>query len=70
MSPQGKVFNQKIARSWLVTGICLYMRALRGIDERVMKKVDMELSIGDYVLTGGELPAMAVIDAVIRFVPG
>jgi len=41
-----------------------------GIDERIMGLVDQEVSIGDYVLTGGELPAMVLIDAVLRLVPG
>ena len=41
-----------------------------GVDERIRSLVDLELSIGDYVLTGGELPALVVIDAVIRLLPG
>jgi tRNA (guanine37-N1)-methyltransferase len=41
-----------------------------GVDERIRSMVDLELSIGDYVLTGGELPALVVIDAVIRLLPG
>ena len=54
------------ARSHLVFVCARY----EGVDERVRSLVDLELSIGDYVLTGGELPALVVIDAVIRLLPG
>ena len=71
LSPQGKVLNQAHAqalseRPWLVL-ICGHYE---GIDERLMHWVDSEISIGDYVLTGGELPAMVLADAVLRLVPG
>lgn len=72
LSPQGKQFNQTVARR-----ISAYKHVLficgryEGIDERVIAKLaDEEISIGDYVLTGGELPAMVVIDAVVRLIPG
>jgi tRNA (guanine37-N1)-methyltransferase len=71
LSPQGHVLNQAKAqalskRPWLVL-ICGHYE---GIDERLMTWVDEEISIGDYVLTGGELPAMVLADAVLRWVPG
>jgi tRNA (guanine37-N1)-methyltransferase len=71
LSPQGKVLTQKRAQglskvSWLV----LLCGHYEGIDERVMRWIDEEISIGDYVLTGGEIPAMVLADAVLRLVPG
>jgi tRNA (guanine37-N1)-methyltransferase len=71
MSPQGKVLTQAYAedlsrKPWLVL-ICGHYE---GIDERLMRWVDAEVSIGDYVLTGGELPAMVLADVVLRWVPG
>jgi len=71
MDPVGEVFAQPrahdlAARSHLVFVCARY----EGVDERVRSLVDLELSIGDYVLTGGELPALVVIDAVIRLLPG
>ena len=72
MSPQGKVFNQKIAGELSKQEhIVLLCGHYEGVDQRVLDEiVDMELSVGDFVLTGGELPAMAVIDAVSRLIPG
>lgn len=72
MSPKGKVFNQSIARELLgMENICLLCGHYEGIDQRVIDSmVDMELSVGDYVLTGGEMPALIVTDAVCRMVPG
>lgn len=73
MSPQGKVFNQETAKklSHDFEHIVILCGHYEGIDERVIEEiVDTELSIGDYVLTGGEIPAMAVIDAVSRMIPG
>lgn len=72
MSPQGKVFNQKIAIDLSKEEhIILLCGHYEGIDQRVIDEiVDMELSIGDFVLTGGELPAMTVIDTVSRLIPG
>lgn len=72
LTPQGRVFNQQIAgelaaRPWLI----LLCGRYEGVDERVRKHlVSDELSIGDYVLTGGELAAMVVVDAVARLLPG
>ena len=72
MSPQGRLFNQKIAKELLKKEHLVFLCGhYEGIDERIIESsVDMELSVGDYVLTGGEIPAMAVIDCVCRMVPG
>ncbi len=72
MSPQGEVFSHAIARDLASRpqGLLLIAGRYEGIDERVRSLVDQEISIGDYVLSGGELPAMVVIEAVARLVPG
>lgn len=72
MTPQGKVFNQEIAKELAQEeDLILLCGHYEGIDERVLEMVVTDnLSIGDYVLTGGELPAMVVIDTVSRLVPG
>lgn len=72
MTPQGRTFNQQTARQFAkLTDIVLLCGHYEGIDERVLEMiVDDYISIGDFVLTGGELPAMAVVDAVSRLVPG
>lgn len=72
LSPQGRRFDQQMARElagW--PGIILVCGRYEGVDERFTEQfVDMELSIGDYVMTGGEVAAMAVMDAVTRLLPG
>lgn len=72
MSPQGRVLTQEIVEELSVyKHIVLLCGHYEGIDERIIEDiVDDEISIGDYVLTGGELPAMVLIDAVSRTVPG
>jgi tRNA (guanine37-N1)-methyltransferase len=71
LSPQGRVLTQKSAQSLsLRPWIVLLCGHYEGIDERVMDEIDEEISIGDYVLTGGELPAMVLADTVLRLVPG
>lgn len=72
MTPQGKVFNQSIAEELSKEeDLVLLCGHYEGIDERVLEMIVTDnLSIGDYVLTGGELPAMVVIDAISRLVPG
>lgn len=72
LSPQGEVFNQQIANELAqLPRLILLSGHYEEIDERVRQGwVDRELSIGDYVLTGGELPALVVIDAVARLLPG
>ncbi|WP_406614992.1 tRNA (guanosine(37)-N1)-methyltransferase TrmD [Mycoplasmopsis hyopharyngis] len=70
VSPQGIKFNQEIAK-FLATKeeITLISGRYEGFDERITELVDLELSIGDYVLTGGELPSMVIADTVVRLVP-
>jgi len=71
LTPQGKVFNQKIAQKLSkMDHLILICGHYEGVDERVRKLVDEEISIGDYVLTGGEIPAMVIVDSVIRLIPG
>lgn len=73
LSPQGKIFNQETAVmfSKINKRLILLCGRYEGIDERVRKAlVDVELSIGDYVLTGGELPALVIIDSIVRLLPG
>jgi len=71
LSPQGEPLNQRILKGFsLKKRMVLLCGHYEGIDERVMSFVDKEISIGDYVLTGGELPAMVLIDAVARLLPG
>ncbi len=71
LSPQGKTFNQQLARQVSdQQGLILLCGRYEGIDERVVSlEVDEEWSLGDYVLSGGELGAMVVIDAVTRLLP-
>lgn len=72
LSPQGKVFDQKTAvRLSQEEHLILLCGHYEGVDERVIEEiVDEEISMGDFVLTGGEIPAMALIDAVGRLIPG
>lgn len=72
MSPKGKIFNQKLAKDLkLYRNLAILCGHYEGVDERVLEEiVDEYISIGDYVLTGGEIPAMALVDAVSRMVPG
>ena len=72
LSPKGKLLNQTLARNLAKEEhLILLCGHYEGIDERVLEKiVDEEISIGDYVLTGGEIPAMVLIDAVSRYVEG
>lgn len=72
VTPQGKTFSQKDARSLAEEeDIILLCGHYEGIDERVLEEIVTDyMSIGDYVLTGGELPAMVMVDAIARMVPG
>lgn len=72
MTPQGEPFSQSFAARLVAgPGLILVCGRYEGVDERFMReRVDAELSIGDYVLSGGELPAMTVIDACVRLLPG
>ena len=70
-SPQGAPFSQAVAaRLSGVDHLVLMCGRYEGVDERVRSRVDEELSIGDYVLSGGELPALVMVDAIARLVPG
>ncbi len=71
MSPRGKKFSQQIAREMSkFNHIIILCGHYEGVDQRVIDMYNMEeLSIGDYVLTGGELPAMVVTDAIVRLIP-
>jgi len=71
MTPRGRTLNQKIAKK--LSGeerLVLLCGHYEGVDERVMEIIDDEISVGDYVLTGGELPAMVLVDCVSRLIPG
>ena len=72
MSPRGKTFNQKLVLEYgKEDNLLLLCGHYEGVDQRVIDLfIDEELSIGDFVLTGGEIPAMAVVDAVARYVDG
>ena len=71
MTPSGKIFKEKIAYDLSKHHhIIILCGHYEGFDERIKAVVDLELSIGDYVLTGGELPSMVVMDSVIRLVDG
>ena len=72
LTPQGRTFNQSIAKDFaLLDEVVLLCGHYEGIDERVLEEiVTYYISIGDFVLTGGELPAMMMVDAISRLVPG
>jgi tRNA (guanine37-N1)-methyltransferase len=71
MTPQGRPFVQTVAQKLSkYKTVVLICGRYEGFDERIRDLVDIEISMGDFVLTGGEIPAMAVLDAVARLVPG
>ena len=71
LDPVGEVFRQARAAELATRSHLIFIcPRYEGVDERIRSLVDLELSIGDYVLTGGELPALVVIDAIIRLLPG
>jgi len=71
LDPVGEVFDQARAAALATRAHLVFVcPRYEGVDERIRTLVDLELSIGDYVLTGGELPALVVVDAVIRLLPG
>lgn len=71
MSPRGKVLNQKLVKELSACeNLLILCGHYEGVDQRVLDMdIDEEISIGDYVLSGGEIPAMALIDSVLRYVP-
>lgn len=72
LTPRGEAFTQETARELAATeaGLIMVCGRYEGYDERITSIVDKQLSIGQYVLTGGELPAMVIVDAVTRLIPG
>lgn len=71
LDPKGKLFSQQKARNFLAyEHLILICGHYEGIDARVKKLTDEELSIGNYILTGGEIPALVVVDSVTRLLPG
>jgi tRNA (guanine37-N1)-methyltransferase len=70
-SPQGTRLTQSVAaRLSRSAGLVIVCGRYEGVDERVRGLVDEEISIGDYILSGGELPALVIVDSVVRYVPG
>ena len=71
LSPSGRTFDQEVAKELAKCEHLIFICGhYEGVDERVKDVIDEEISVGDYVLTGGELAAMTVIDALSRFIPG
>jgi len=72
MTPRGQRWRQALAQQYSESenGYIVICGRYEGYDERIMALVDQELSVGDYVLTGGELPAMTIIDSIVRLIPG
>ncbi len=72
LSPRGRLFDQGMARSWAQkTGVIMLCGRFEGVDQRVLEHYGIEeVSIGDFVMTGGEIAAQAMIDATIRLLPG
>lgn len=72
VTPRGDQFVQEMAREFAATqaGLIIICGRYEGYDERITTMVDKQISIGDYILTGGELPAMVIADSVTRLIPG
>lgn len=72
MTPRGRRWEQAVAREYSEAphGYIFVCGRYEGYDERVLALVDEQVSVGDYVLTGGELPAMTIIDSIVRLIPG
>ena len=72
MTPRGNRWKQATAQTWANadSGYIFICGRYEGYDERIVSLVDEQVSIGDYVLTGGELPAMTIIDSIVRLIPG
>lgn len=71
-TPRGQLWQQSIAKDWsqLSTGLIFVCARYEGYDERITEVIDEQVRVGDYVLTGGELPAMTIIDSIVRLIPG
>ncbi|NCU31001.1 tRNA (guanosine(37)-N1)-methyltransferase TrmD [Candidatus Saccharibacteria bacterium] len=72
MTPRGQRWKQSLAQSYSQSdkGYIFVCGRYEGYDDRILEVVDEEISVGDYVLTGGELPAMTIIDSIVRLIPG
>lgn len=72
MTPRGQRWKQAVAQEYADAdhGYIFICGRYEGYDERIVSLVDQQLSVGDYVLTGGELPAMTIIDSIVRLIPG
>ncbi len=72
MTPRGERWRQQLAQEYAADsrGAIFICGRYEGYDERILTLVDGEVSVGDYVLTGGELPAMTIIDSIVRLIPG
>lgn len=72
MTPRGERWSQQRAKEYAEAseGYIFICGRYEGYDERILELVDAEVSVGDYVLTGGELPAMTIIDSIVRLIPG
>ena len=72
MTPRGGRWGQEIAKQYSQSdhGYIFICGRYEGVDERILELVDEQISVGDYVLTGGELPAMTIIDSIVRLIPG
>jgi tRNA (guanine37-N1)-methyltransferase len=71
LSPRGKTWNQSLAQHYAKsTHLILVCGHYEGVDERLKNFIDTDISIGDYVLTGGEIPAMVLVDSLVRLLPG
>lgn len=72
MTPRGQRWKQSLAKDWALAehGYIFICGRYEGYDERIVSLVDEQVSVGDYVLTGGELPAMTIIDSIVRLLPG
>lgn len=72
MTPRGVKWKQALAQDWAdaASGLIFICGRYEGYDERIVSLVDDQVSVGDYVLTGGELPAMTIIDSIVRLIPG
>jgi len=72
LTPRGKRWQQSTASDWSNSdhGYVFVCGRYEGVDERILTAVDQQVSVGDYILTGGELPAMTVVDSIVRLIPG
>lgn len=72
MTPRGSLWRQSTAQSWSESkdGYIFICGRYEGYDERITSLVDYQVRVGDYILTGGELPAMTIIDSIVRLIPG